>query len=217
MKTIHLRLRKGQHTIKLQNTSLNTTKNKSIRLSRCHVLWTVQNFRDDNNTFLIDTTSTTIPSGYYTFDTLKTLLAKHKITIEKQPNNHIKLTSEKDLNLKNIASVLGFDTNATLAKDTTHTSPHPAEMTRGLKDISIYSNLVDEYRNFSLVNDKYMPSSLLLQVMIDTTQSLNGTISSLDIYQTLPLSDFVGQDLRFDVVSNGSNLDYEIRLVLQIE
>lgn len=187
------------------------------------IVWNLFNIRKGvNDEILIDSVSTKIPEGYYTFDELaKYLKTTHSITITKQQDNKVILTSTKDLNLKYFGFLLGFELNKAITKTTPTTSSFPASMTNGLKEIRIYCpSLVDEYRNysFSSTENVYTPSSLLIALNIDTRQILNGTITNFHLDSVrLPLANLNSQDVEFHVESAGHILDYEIYLTLEID
>lgn len=204
--------------VKLQQTPPNTRLDREIRVTNCIIAWSLKNVRHGvNDRIVVDGTITQIPQGYYTFTDLTNTLKTHGITISKLLNNHVELTSEKDLSLKDFGELLGFEENKTITKNTKYTSIVSASLTNRLKDIHLYCSLVDSDRNFSYVKTGYFRSNLLTSLPIDTHQPLNGNFTKYDMgHLRLPCRNFSGQDIEFDVESGGHHDDYEIYLTLEI-
>lgn len=216
---LHLRLRKGTNKVFLSQTNLNTYQNRDIRIQRCFVAWSLKNIRHGvNDSITVKGTATQLSPGYYTFSDLKDLLKTHKITIERLKDNKVTLQSEGELNLRDFGKLLGFDENKAITKNTKYTSVFPASMTNGLKDIKIFCSLVDTKRNIAYrTHGGYTQSDLMITLVIDTNQSLNGTFTNFitDILR-LPCKDYLGQEISFIVDSSGHVDDYEIFMTLEI-
>ena len=109
-------------------------------LKSATVYWNYNNvFSSYNETFTYDGNNISINPGYWTFNMLeKKLKSIGNITLTKtSENGKCVITSDKDINLKNLGLLLGFTKNKVLRKNTKVESDNMVNINRGLKYISI--------------------------------------------------------------------------------
>lgn len=218
---LHISLRRGSNTFRLAQKHLFTNSYKTIRLTWLVVLWKVQNVRDHNDTITVNSVSTTLPRGYYSFSSLQTELRKHNISIERQPDGKCQLSATTDVNLKSLGQLLGFDQDKAILKNISTLSTKPIRMLGDLDTIKIFTNLVDDSQNVHYYYDdreKLYNSHFLCLVPVDASRGLDGVYSSIDVkHVQAPVRQMILQEFYFDVVSGGHSEDYEMNLDFVLE
>lgn len=218
---IHLTLREGVNRVMIDQKHLNTRHFYTIKLDHCIITYTLQNIKHNiNDTFVLDSNTITLPNGYYTLKSLTDTLQKHDVTIKELPDHKITLTATKDIQLKTLGTLLGFAKDTTISRNTPTTSSLPVDMTFGLREIHVYSSLVNDsynFHNYRKHEDKVYPSQFLCLLPVDSSQSLDGVTSTVDVSSiAVPCQQTLSQQITFDLFSNGYPNDYKVFLTFRL-
>ena len=158
--------------------------------------------------YTYDNTKIGFKDGYYTFKILKTELENVGAIELEQVNFSGKCTikSDKTLNLQTLGPIIGFSENKVIQTDT---------LTESDNVVNINNNLeyVNKSKNF--VNGKR--SNVLIQVPIESEQTLKGSVSK--IYPSeetggIKLSNGIYNELIFKI--EGNNLSVVGNVLLEI-
>ena len=177
------------------------------------ILETSKNFNDT-----VTLTSTpkdgTFGEGYWTFHMMAERLAESDVKLDRNRyDNTCKIFSkDSDLNLKDLAPLLGFPKDKVIQANTCTNSPSNVDVNLGLRYVTVECSSVDTDRNI----DRYRKRSKVIVIhLVTTEQSLNSPVTHYrDLTSEVAVVNGDHNVFEFKV---GTNLEKEVDLKVMLE
>ena len=181
------------------------------------MLWKFKNVLTNVNNLIkfitVPGTGIAFEQDYWTFNMIAKHLAESGITLEHHMHdNRFSILSPKKLNLYHFGSLLGFEENTIIPKNTKTKSPSVVDINRGLQYIMIGCNCVSTDRNFDTYRN---PSRVFARIPVTNEQGLNESVTTYDnIHTSASVLNGDHSTFEFDVKTN---IGYDVELTVMFE
>ena len=187
------------------------------------MLWKFKNVLTNINNLIkfitVLGTGVAFEQDYWAFNMIAKHLAESGITLEHHMHdNRFSILSPKKLNLYHFGSLLGFEENTIIPKNTKTKSPSVVDINRGLQYIMIGCNCVSTNRNFDTYGN---PSRVFARIPVTNEQGLNESVTTYDnihpydnIHTSVSVLNGNHSTFEFDIKTN---IGYDVELTVMFE
>ena len=216
MKKLSLLLDSGKNEVYLDGF-IRTRFNSKMKVRNAAVYWSFRNItKNFNDTITLTATpkNVTFEEGYWTFHMMAERLAESDVKLDwNRYDNTCKIFSkDSDLNLKNLAPLLGFPNDKIIQVNTWTNCPSNVDVNLGLRYVTVECSSVDTDRNFDRKGKK---SKVIATLPVTTEQSLNSSVTHYrDLTSEVAIVNGDHNVFEFKV---GTNLQKEVDLKVVLE
>ena len=183
------------------------------------VFWKLKNvLKNTNDTVSVGSSTVLFGEGYWTFGMISEKFGENGVQLERnRHDNSCKIFSKSgNVNLKNLAPLLGFPANTVVQANAWKNSPSNVDVNLGLRYVTVECNCVDTDKNF---NSAGKGSKVITTVPVTSEQSLNSTVTFYeDIYSEVSVVNGDHGNFEFNVDTNiGKDVDLTLMLEVYIE
>ena len=219
MKKLSLLLNSGKNEVYLDGF-IRTGTDSKMEVRNAAVYWNFRNItKNFNDTVTLTSTSKNIifGEGYWTFHMMAERLAESDVKLDRNRyDNTCKIFSkDSDLNLKNLAPLLGFPKDKVIQANAWTTSSN-VDVNLGLRYVTVECSSVDTDRNFDRNGKK---SKVIATLPVTTEQSLNSSVTHYrDLTSEVAVVNGDHNLFEFKVGTNlGKEVDLRVMLELYLE
>ena len=187
----------------------------SMTLNNATLFWHYKNVRQ-NDTITHGSDTITFDEGYWTFDMIQDKLDDNKIVLKFNAyDNTCKIYSERQLNLRNFSSLLGFPLSYTMSSKVWKTSPNAVDINLGLRYVTLNCNSVNSAKNFDRQGKR---SRTLFTFPILPNQNLSSAVSYFsNIGSTTPMNNGIFNSFTFTIDSNIEDDDIGVVIYFEVK
>ena len=219
MKKLSLLLNSGKNEVYLDGF-IRTGTDSKMEVRNAAVYWNFRNItKNFNDPVTLTSTSKNIifGEGYWTFHMMAERLAESDVKLDRNRyDNTCKIFSkDSDLNLKNLAPLLGFPKDKVIQANAWTTSSN-VDVNLGLRYVTVECSSVDTDRNFDRNGKK---SKVIATLPVTTEQSLNSSVTHYrDLTSEVAVVNGDHNLFEFKVGTNlGKEVDLRVMLELYLE